>query len=176
MKSISLLPLLLACSSDPATPPATTPGTPDAGGGGSDASMFTGDPELPPTTTKEAMNQWLAAAPYKKWKCQPAKHPGAANSPHGDVRICSNAKLAGSASGDYPVGAASVKELHGAAGITGYAVSVKIAAPSAPASWYWFEVDKGAFAASGAGDMNCTNCHASAAAGTGRDFTFVQVK
>jgi hypothetical protein len=174
MKSHLMLSLLLGCASDPATPSTpSTPGPLDAGGGGTDAPVFTGDPELPPTTTKEEMTAWIAAASYKKWKCESAKHPGAANSPHGNVRICSNAKLAGSASGDYPVGAASFKELYGESGtITGYAVSVKVAAPSSAASWYWYEIDNGAVLANGTAVGGCANCHASA----GRDYTFVQVK
>jgi hypothetical protein len=58
-------------------------------------------------------------------------------------RICNNEVLANASAGaPWPVGAASVKELHDAAAperVVGYAIYLKAREGSDGANWYWFE-------------------------------------
>ncbi len=116
--------------------------------------------QVPPTGAP--LLAWLQAGNYAKWAAEPDKHASAG--PHfGGVRAFFNAALTASlASGgnSHPVGAAAVKELYGSGNkVIGWAVMVKTAAPSAGASWYWYEHYQGQKFADGNGTALCTGCH-----------------
>jgi hypothetical protein len=129
---------------------------------------------------------------YKSWKCESAPHDARAPSVHGKNRICSNALLSGSQSGEYSVGAASVKELYDDAGssIVGYAVQRRTTTGTTGAAWYWYErvpatsaaphdsagVVADGFGTSGPALAICVGCHAMAGAHGGRDMVFTQVQ
>lgn len=140
-----------------------------------------GDAQTPPMNTDPVITAWLAGGAYKAWKCQPAGHAPVGNSPHGPNRICNNTALSNTASGNYPVGAASVKELlvaDGGTAIVGYAIGLKtVAGASNGASWYWYLKNNGNLVVNGKGkaanDDGCSSCHQAAA--PGRDFVFTQV-
>lgn len=99
--------------------------------------------QLPPTTGAADMEAWLAKGSYKSWKCEPAPHDARSPSPHGINRICNNAKLVAQPAGpgEYPVGAAAVKELYSAdaGSIVGYAVEVHVSPGTDTSNWYWYE-------------------------------------
>jgi hypothetical protein len=99
--------------------------------------------QLPPTTEFKAVEAWLAQGAYKNWHCETAVHAARSPSPHGMNRICNNAKITAqpAGKGEYPVGAASVKELYDDAGaaIIGYAVAVHTSAGNDTSNWYWYE-------------------------------------
>lgn len=170
-------------------------------GCGDDGSSTTDDgPEdatqVPPTTGKVAMREWLAAGHYKQWVCEADAHDATIGvSPHGKQRICSNDALAAHGDGEYPVGASAVKELYDAEGasIIGYAVYRHVKAGTDGGSWYWYEEvpadhpaphDKDGIVADGLGDAGpamsvCVSCHQAAgsdAAHPGHDFVYVQVQ
>lgn len=160
-------------------------GTASAGGSAGGTSTVA---QTPPMGTDAEISAWIAAGHYKSWKCESSAHPARSPSPHGANRICNNAALTGTASGLYPVGAASVKELlvtDGGTAITGYAIGLKIVAgASTGASWYWYEKNEGTLIANGKGDKMgtesavCTGCHQGAgsdAMHSGRDFVYTQV-
>jgi hypothetical protein len=132
--------------------------------------------EVPPTSAAE-MAAWLAAGSYLQWNCETSPQKGRLSSPHGTNRICSNASLAASDSGAYPVGSAGVKELYSGDKIIGYAVYLKVAAGEGAATWYWYEKIGSSIIADGIGDKGsakstCVSCHA----GAPRDHVFIQVK
>lgn len=160
MRIIVVLVLLVGCASDDpvAQPDAST-------------QVPQGDPQLPPQG-HAAIKAWLAAGHYKAWACEDAPHPARPPGAHGTNRICSNAKLSASASGPYPVGAASVKELYQSGNITGYAVGLKIAEGTAAGSWYWYEAFGDSVVADGANKGICVNCHA----GAPRDYVFTHLQ
>jgi hypothetical protein len=120
-----------------------------AGCGGSDDGAGAGPQparatdQLPPTTQFTDVEAWLAQGAYKAWHCETAVHAARSPSPHGMNRICNNAKITAQAAGkgEYPVGAASVKELYDEAGanIIGYAVAVHTSAGGDTSNWYWYE-------------------------------------
>lgn len=156
------------------------PGTPDAGL----------DSQNPPMGTDADMTAWLVSGNYKSWKCETAGHDARSPSPHGRNRICNNTALSSTGAGNYPVGAASVKELltvDGGTEIVGYAVARKVTAGASATtggSWFYYEKDKGTLVANGLGDkagnelMVCTGCHQGAgsdAMHSGRDFVYTQV-
>jgi hypothetical protein len=64
-----------------------------------------------------------------------------------------------------------VKELYRSGAIAGYAVDVKIAAPAASSSWYWYEAIGASVIADGVDRSLCSGCHASAP----RDHVFMRV-
>jgi hypothetical protein len=103
------------------------------------------DAQTPPITGSADIEQWLTDGSYKSWACEPTIHASREPSPHGFNRICSNALIAGAATGtgSWPKGAAAVKELFASATATtpiGYAVYLKIADDSARGrNWYWYE-------------------------------------
>jgi hypothetical protein len=117
---------------------------------------------------------WLKAGTYSTWQAEAAAHKS--SGPHGTVRTFVNTALANSlaaGNGSHPVGATAVKELHGSSGVTGWAVSVKVAADSAGGKgWYWYETFSTAAAAKPAADGTgvglCTGCH-----GGGTDYVLV---
>lgn len=144
---------------DPADPmPDAAPGDP-------------GDAQRPPQG-HAALSGWLAAGHYKAWACEPAPHPARPPGAHGENRICTNAALSATADGPYPIGAAAVKELYRSGSITGYAVGLKIAAPAAGSSWYWYEAFGSSVIADGVDRSLCSNCHA----GAPRDYVFTRVQ
>jgi hypothetical protein len=169
------------------TTAAGTSSSTGTGGGG-----LTVDAQTPPQGGMTEMKAWLAKGDYKKWKCEAAEHAQKVPSPHGFNRICSNGKLAGAgATGNFPAGAAGVKELWDKAGgaVIGYAVYVKTQADSAGgANWYWYEdapslnppggVIADGFGTAGVPKDVCVSCHIKAGssfAPTARDFVFTQI-
>lgn len=194
--------LVSACSSDAEEPPvtptspsatATTPtptatSTPTTGPTGStppaDAGPATGgDAETPATGDAATVKAWLDTKAYTKWACEPAPHPGRAGTGHSANRICSNGLLSRHGAGEYPVGAASVKELFDGNGtLTGYAMLLKTK-PGGVESFYWYENIGASVIANGQGDSGsaksvCTGCHDGAGKNgkTGHDGVFTQVK
>ena len=158
----ALLVLLLAgCGTDAASVP----------GGGLDAPALPSDDQTPPQG-HAALHGWLAEGHHLAWACEPTAHPARPPGAHGENRICSNAKLSTSRAGAFPVGAASVKELHREGAIEGYAVGVKIAAGDEISSWYWYEAFGSSVFADGVNRTICTGCHSDA----GRDFVFTRVE
>jgi hypothetical protein len=129
-----------------------------------------------------AVEAWLAKGDYKEWSCEPEVHEARSPSPHGFNRICSNDLIASRATskGDWPVGAAAVKELYASADAkkpVGYAAYLKTKANSAGGdNWYWYERvpldspaphDSDGVVADGMGDEGpskaiCVGCHVAA--------------
>lgn len=137
-----------------------------------DPVMGSEDPsQLPPQGHSELVS-WIAAGHYLEWACEDAPHPARPPGAHGSNRICSNDALSRSASGTYPVGAASVKELWRNGAITGYAVGIKVTAGTDAASWYWYEAFGNGVIADGVAEGLCANCHADAP----RDNVFTHVR
>ena len=154
------------------------------------------DPQLPPTTGRTDVEAWLTAGLYKSWSCEPTSHTKRSPSPHDQNRICSNAALSGFAgTGEYPVGAAGVKELFDDTGktIIGYAVAVHTKAGNTGDTWYWYErvpltsaaphdangVVADGSGASGPAQTICVGCHQAAgsdAGHSGHNFVYTQVK
>ena len=110
------------------------------------------------------------------WHCEADSHAARSPSPHGINRICSNNLLADHADPeDYPVGAASVKELYDDLGqtIVGYAVNRRMTAGTDDAAWFYYERvpldhpaphDANGVVALGTGDTAaaaaiCVGCH-----------------
>lgn len=140
--------------------------------------------ELPPAATAQQMDAWLAAGHYRSWTCETDVHAARPPSGHSPNRICSNALASAHGDGEYPVGAASVKELYDDAGrnVIGYAVARKLGAGGGE-SWYWYErLDGVGVVAAGKGDDGtpkrvCVRCHARAGSSTfGHDAVFTQVR
>jgi hypothetical protein len=115
------------------------------------------------------MEAWLDEGFYDDWVCEPepnTKTDGAAAiHVHGDAtRVCTNILLAASrlrSEGEFPVGAASVKEVYDEQGALGARlVSVKTAPESdGGEGWFWYAAPDVA----GHGLTDCTGCHAAAA-------------
>lgn len=156
--------------------------------GSTSDAMATGesmDPQVPPTEAV-AMQAWLAAGYYLDWVCEEepnAKTEGAeAIHVHGArTRVCANVMLASSPApggdGEFPAGAAAVKEVYDEDdALIATVVSVKTAAESDNGNnWYWY----GGPEAEGYGFAGCTGCHSAAASdedhpGAG-DFVYFQV-
>jgi hypothetical protein len=196
----SLVPFVSGCSSDPEAPPAGTSPTPTGTGTaptpptatatgsappGAEAGTpgTSGDEETPPTGDAATVKAWLDTKAYAKWACEPAPHPGRAGTGHSANRICSNGLLSRHGAGEYPVGAASVKELFDANGtLNGYALLLKTK-PGGVESFYWYENIGASVIANGQGDSGsaksvCTGCHDGAGKNgqTGHDGVFTQVK
>jgi hypothetical protein len=152
---------------------------------GQDASV--GSPQTPPTGAA-AVETWLAAKHYLAWHCEAAPHEGRSPSAHGRNRICTNDLLSAHTTGEYPVGAAAVKELYKSSGdtVAGFAVSLHNKAGAAGGDWYWYErlpgrsspVADGQGSGGGAKSI-CVSCHAAAGsdgAHPGHDYVYTQVK
>jgi hypothetical protein len=144
-----------------------------------------------------AIDPWLDAGSYTDWNCQATPHAPDPVSPHGPNRICSNDLASAHGTGEYPVGAASVKELWDAemTTVVGYDVASKVSTGGGEA-WYWYEqippgtvfpgvdIDSNGVVADGLGDGGqeltiCVGCHQGAgidAAHSGHDFVYVQVE
>lgn len=154
------------------------------------------DPQLPPTTGRADIEAWLTAGHYMSWRCEPAAHAQRSPSPHGQNRICSNTTMSSfTGTGEYPVGAAAVKELFDDTGktIVGYAVEVHTTAGNTGDAWYWYERvpasspaphDANGVVADGKGSSGpaqtiCVGCHQAAgsdAGHSGHNFVYTQVK
>ena len=139
-------------------------------------------PTQKPPQGAAAIEAWLAKGDYNDWQCEPEVHEARSPSPHGFNRICSNDAIASQATGkgDWPAGAAAVKELYASADAkkpVGYAVYLKTKADSAAgANWYWYERvpldsaaphDSKGVVADGMGDDGpeksiCVGCHVAA--------------
>jgi hypothetical protein len=147
------------------------------------------DDQIPPQGYA-AINAWLQAESYEDWHCEAAPHPGAGVSPHGMNQICSNDLASANTGSEFPVGAASVKELYDDAGTTtvGYAVTSKVSAGTGAETWYFYEqvppgtvitgitIDANGVVADGLGDTGqaasvCASCHVT----SGNDYVWVQV-
>jgi hypothetical protein len=158
------------------------------GGGG-------GDAQTPPMSGFADIEAWLADGHYLEWTCEADAHPISIDvSPHGMQRICSNDLMSAHGDGEYPVGAAAVKELMMDDGtLYGHAVSLHFQAGTDGASWYWYEKvhadhpaphDANGVVADGVGSSGpamsiCVGCHVAAgtdAAHPGHDFVYVQVQ
>jgi hypothetical protein len=158
-----LLPCLatLGCASDSGGPADPDP----------DPDPIVVDDQNPPITHAE-LTTWIADGAYLTWACEPDPHPARPPGAHGVNRICSNDVLSASASGPFPVGAATVKELYRDDQITGYAVMRKLAEGTAANTWYWYEVINGGVVADGRSPGICTGCHG----GAPRDHIFTRVE
>lgn len=153
-----------------------------------------GDSSQTPPAGHDALEGWLASGEYKRWHCEPALHDARSPSPHGQNRICSNELLSMAGAGEYPVGAAAVKELYGnGSKLVGYAVSRHASAGPSGGTWYWYERvpldssaphDGAGVVADGAGDSGaarsiCVGCHSGAgmdSSHSGHDMVYTQVK
>lgn len=161
---------LLHCGSDKDT------------GSGAVAGTGPGDAQTPPTGG-ESVEAWLSKGFYKSWHCEPAAHDGRRPSPHGKNRICSNDLLSAHGAGEFPVNAASVKEIYDGAGsnVVGFAVYLHVEAGGGE-SYYWYERTAGGVVADGIGRSGapkdtCVSCHEGAGPGiSGHDFVYTQVK
>lgn len=171
--------------SAPPSATATTPPLPLADGGadGSSSTSSTGDDQTPATGSPEAVRAWLDKKLYTKWACEPAAHPRRPGSGHSANRICSNAALSAHGAGEFPVGAASVKELYDSSGSpSGYAMALK-QGPGSGEAWYWYERIGESVVENGRGDSGsaksiCVSCHAGAGQSgqSGHDQVFTQVR
>ena len=133
--------------------------------------------QLPPTSGEAEIAPWLSTGAYKTWSCESAPHTASGASGHSKNRICSNEKIAkhDPASGPWPVGAASVKELYAGDRIVGYAVARKVTAGADAGAWYWYERVGTTLYADGLGTENapkslCGDCHS-----RGTDFVYTAV-
>jgi hypothetical protein len=138
--------------------------------------------QVPPTSSSEAIDAWLAAGHYKRWACSPVRpaRPPGGTAPN---RICSNAVLSAHGDGEYPIGSTNVRELYDAAGtkIIGMAMTTKVAAGGGDA-WYWFEHRDTGLVANGRGSSStatrkCVGCHERANPDLfGHDLVFNQIR
>ena len=126
--------------------------------------------QLPARGTSDAP-AWLGAGYYRQWHCEATPHPARAPSPHGRNRICNNDALHAAPAGDFPAGAASVKEIFDGDGIATYAIARKLTDGTGGDAWYWYEGNPGKTYANSEGADNCTGCHTRAP----RDFVFTVV-
>ncbi len=166
----------------PAPSGTSTTAPPSDAGLARDAGSAPGDDQTPPTGDAAAIRAWLDAKAYTRWTCEASPHPARPGSAHSANRICANTLAAAHGAGEFPAGAAMVKELYDSGGkVTGYATSLKTR-PGAGEAWYWYEVLGTSVVANGLGDTGspktlCAACHAGAGAGTtGHDFVYTQVK
>jgi hypothetical protein len=148
-----------------------------------DGGASAGTAQVPPITSGADIESWLAMGFYKSWHCEAASSPGSGLSPHGAHRICSNDVLSSfSGSGEYPVGAANVKELFDAVGghLVGHAIELHAAAGTNGNDWFWYEkLDGSAPVADATGVSLCVGCHAAAGSDAmhpGHDFVYSQVR
>jgi hypothetical protein len=160
--------LCLHCGSD------KDPGT------GAGPGTGPGDAQTPPTGGKD-LEAWLSKGLYKAWHCEADAHEARPRSGHTKNRICTNDLLSAHGAGEFPVGAAAVKELYAGNDVAGYAVYLHVK-PGGGDSYYWYERTGGGLVADGLGTTGapkdtCVSCHESAGpTRTGHDFVFTQVK
>jgi hypothetical protein len=173
---------LLACSNgtevfeagDAQAKPAVSAPVPDSAG----------DSETPATGRAELIASWIARNDYRRWTCEPVGHDARSPSPHGRNRICNNQKVVDHGPGEYPTGAASVKEIFDDLGkLTGHLVTHKLG-PGKAESWLWYMEVGGTIVLNGRGDTpepsaKCVGCHAQAgsdAEHSGHDYVYTQLK
>jgi hypothetical protein len=146
-------------------------------GSGSSPSGGADDPQTPPRG-RANVERWLAQSFYQTWTCEPQPHPMSRFGAHGQNRVCSNDLLSSAGAGEFPVGAASVKEIYSGSVLSGYAVSLHNAAGTTGNTWYWYErVGSGVTDGQGAGV--CVGCHQLAGSDSersGHDFVYTQVR
>ena len=130
------------------------------------------DPQTPARGSAD-LPQWLAAGYYRSWHCEAAPHAGRPPSPHGTTRICNNDALHGAAAGvgEFPAGAAAVKEIFNGESVAVHAVSLRVTTGQGGDGWYWFEGDASHASGNASGVPGCTGCHEQAA----RDYVFTIV-
>jgi hypothetical protein len=143
-----------------------------------------GDSETPATGSAALVAAWIARGDYRRWTCEPVGHDARFPSPHGRNRICNNRKVVEHGAGEYPTGAASVKEVFDDLGkLTGHLISAKLG-PGRASAWMWYmEVDN-VVVLNGRGDTpapatKCVACHEGAgsdAEHSGHDFVYTQLK
>lgn len=120
------------------------------------------DPQLPARGTDDVL-AWIAQGHYLAWRCESAPHAARPRSAHGRNRICNNEALRGApVDGQFPVGAAAVKEIYTGDAITAWAVGRKMTAGTGRDSWYWYEGNRDHVYANGEGDGSCPSCHVDA--------------
>jgi hypothetical protein len=137
-----------------------------------------------PAAGAAAMDTWLQAKHHLAWKCEPQAHAARPPSPHGRNRVCSNALMSAHGQGEYPVGAAAVKEIYDGDVVTGHAVFWHVKAGATGDTWYFYEKLGARVVADGLGDSGvaksvCVACHQAAGsdpAHPGHDFVYTQVR
>ena len=127
--------------------------------------------ETPPRGAR-ALDAWLAAGHYKRWKCEATVMNPRPLGVHGRNRVCCNDLASRHGTGAYPVGAAAVKEIYFGDRVGIHAVALKIAEGAAASSWYWYEKND----QEGVGVPGCASCHSRAERQGGKDYIFIQVK
>jgi hypothetical protein len=144
---LALARALLACgSADDAACPADT--------------ACKGTAQSPAVGAKADIEAWFASGAYLKWKCEAPGVGAGRDDAHGPNRVCSNDLLSASSSGDFPVGAANVKELRESNGaIKGYAFMLKVKPGGGSGNWYWYEKTGSRTVANAVADSSCTSCH-----------------
>lgn len=97
--------------------------------------------QLPPTEGHDAIEAWLAEGHYRRWSCDPLPRPARLPSIDGTIRVCANDMMIATTSGEFPVDAAAVKEIHDPAGaaIIGYSVERHTRPGAGGETWYWYE-------------------------------------
>lgn len=145
----------------------------DGGNGGNAPDSGSGACAVP--SSPSALNAWLHTGAYKSYPHESAPH--VSSGPHAsEVQVYLTPNLDTSLqAGDaqHPSCSAAIKEFYGkggGGGLTGWAVSVKLApASSGGQNWYWYEIfstTPGASpSSSGDGISVCTGCHSQ-----GKDF------
>jgi len=125
-----------------------------------------------------AIEPWIAQAFYRSWKCEPAPHPASPFGAHGDNRVCSNDLLSAAGRGEFPVGAASVKEIYSGPNVVGFSVSRHTTAGTSGSTWYWYErIGQGGGATDAQGARVCVGCHSQAGNNRpGHDYVYTQVR
>lgn len=137
------------------------------------ADQKTDDPQLPPQGAAY-LQPWLLKGFYKSWHCEAAPHPGRV---HGMDRVCDNDVLSTfSGTGEFPVGAAAVKELYTNGAVTGYNVYVKTAAGDCKSFYYFEGGSSGPPSTDQLGSASCVGCHSMAAPPMGHDCAYTIVK
>jgi hypothetical protein len=132
----------------------------------------TGDAQTPATGALANIDAWLVKEEFARWKCEPKATGASRDDAHGANRVCSNNLMSASANGDFPVGAANVKELFDSNGVRkGFAFAVKVKAGRAEDTWYWYEKIGSRIVANGVSDSTCTGCHSKSP----RDYVYVRV-
>lgn len=145
--------LLSACSGDD-----------DAG------TAMPGTDQRPPSDPM-MIGAWIDGGAYLRWDCEPARHPAATPSPHGDNRICWNTTVteARGGSGMWPAGATAVKEQYDGAGVLGsISLTTRTTDAESPAAWFYWRRAGGVVSHATAGEAFCSGCHADAP----RDFVW----
>lgn len=181
---------VIGCGSKTATvgPPGDGAAGMDAGADAELADTATPDgvassTQVPPATSG-GLDAWMASSPWMGWTCEPAPREARPSSPHQTVRVCENDVLttarAVGGTGDFPVGAAAVKEMYYQGAIWAVAIAVRGKPGIGGDSWFWWRkvldgTETPAITHADYGDAFCAGCHAGAASGGGRDFIFTSV-